>query len=168
MFASLFGQYETADIDMKDVDHAVDLQALPFSSGAYDVVYASHVLEHVPNDSKAIAEIRRILAPNGFAILPVPIVNPFTVEYPGPNPRESMHIRAPGLDYFDRFLPHFARIDLFRSNAFPPQYQLFAYEDRTRYPTEESPLRAAMGDERHIDVVPVCWATKRDTDFYVD
>jgi SAM-dependent methyltransferase len=158
LFSKLFHSYETADIDMPNVDHLVDLQALPFDSRAYDIVYASHVLEHVPDDRKAIAEIRRILAPGGLAILPVPIVNSVTVEYREPNPHESMHVRAPGPDYFDRFSPHFAKIDLYRSDAFPAQYQLFVYEDRTGYSAELSPGRVANDEFKHFDFVPVCYA----------
>jgi len=40
------------------------------------------VLEHIKEDNNAIMEIRRILKPNGFAILPVPIITDYTVEYP--------------------------------------------------------------------------------------
>lgn len=155
-FRTSFGGYETADISMPDVDHTVDLQALPFASGSYDLVYASHVLEHIPDDDKAISEIRRILSPGGIAILPVPIVNPTTVEYPQPNPYETMHVRAPGMDYFERYAKHFDTINLYRSEDFPNSHQTFAYEDRTDLPTHRSPLRAAMPGVKHGDVVPVC------------
>jgi Methylase involved in ubiquinone/menaquinone biosynthesis len=156
-FRSLFRRYETADIAMPGVDHHVDLQALPFESGSYDIVYASHVLEHIRNDHAAIAEIRRILAPGGLAILPVPIVSPTTIEYPEPNPFETMHVRAPGTDYFDRFKLHFARIDLYSSELFQSRYQLFSYEDRS-VTRPMTPLRVPMPGNRHPDVVPVCFA----------
>ena len=60
-FSKRFGQYESADLSMKGVDHNVDLQQLPFDDETYDFVFASHVLEHIPHDEKAISEIRRIL-----------------------------------------------------------------------------------------------------------
>lgn len=156
LFDINFGVYETADIAMPGVDHTVDLQDLPFADNSYDVVYASHVLEHIPDDYKAISEIRRILAPGGIAILPVPIVNPSTVEYPEPNPYETMHVRAPGADYFERYRKYFDSVDLYRSEDFPSQYQAFAYGDRTNLPTERSPLRVAAPGVKHSDVVPVC------------
>jgi SAM-dependent methyltransferase len=156
-FRDAFGRYETADIAMPGVDHMVDLQALPFDAGSYDIVYASHVLEHVPNDEQAIAEIRRILAPGGLAVLPVPIVNPVTAEYPAPNAFESMHVRAPGPDYFRRFAPHFSRIDTYTSTQFPEVSQTYLNVDRTMYPTAFSPLRQPMPGTRHADFVPVCW-----------
>jgi Methyltransferase domain len=60
-FSQRFGRYETADLKMKSADHIVDLQHLPFEDNTSDFFYASHVLEHVPDDRKAISEIRRIL-----------------------------------------------------------------------------------------------------------
>lgn len=157
-FRERFGSYETADIDMKGVDHRVDLQTLPFADCSYDFVFASHVLEHVPDDGAALGEIRRILKPGGIAVLPVPIVCERTVEYPAPNPHEAFHVRAPGLDYFDRYERHFARVERFASDGFPEKHQLFVYEDRSRPDPKVSPLRPPMPGERHLDIVPVCHA----------
>ena len=153
-----FGGYETADLQAKDVTHTVDMQRLPFEDGSYDLVFASHVLEHIPNDREAIREVLRILVPGGVAILPVPIVGDVTVEYPGPNPRESGHVRAPGLDYFDRYREAFSRVVLFDSTSFSGRHQLFTLEDRTCWPTVECPLRLPMEGERHADYVPLCYA----------
>jgi ubiquinone/menaquinone biosynthesis C-methylase UbiE len=157
-FSKRFGEYETADLVMKDVDHHVDLQGLPFEDQTYDFVFASHVLEHIPDDRKAISEIRRILKPNGIAVLPVPLVAEKTIEYPEPNPHEAYHVRAPGLDYFDRYDCHFSRVERFSSDSLPDKYQLFVFEDRSQWPTNECPLRPAMQGEKHIDIVPVCYA----------
>lgn len=157
-FAERFPHYETADLSMRGVDHHVDLVALPFPDASYDVIFASHVLEHIRDDARALAELRRVLRPGGIAILPVPIVAERTVEYPEPNPHESHHVRAPGLDYFERYERHFARVERRGSEQFPARFQLFIYEDRTHWPTQRSPLRPAMAGERHVDVVPVCYA----------
>ncbi|MFZ5756990.1 MAG: class I SAM-dependent methyltransferase [Pseudomonadota bacterium] len=156
MFARQFGSYECADLNRKDVDHNVDLQKLPFADTSFDVVYASHVLEHVPDDRKAIAEIRRILRPGGIAVLPVPLVVRETIEYPQPNPKESGHVRAPGADYFERYRPYFSRVDLYRSGDFPERFQLYVREDRTVYPSVDCPLRTPTPGDRHEDIVPVC------------
>ena len=43
----------------------IDLAALPFPDADFDVVIANHVLEHVADDSRALAEIRRVLRPGG-------------------------------------------------------------------------------------------------------
>lgn len=157
VFANQFGQYETADLEMNDVDHKVDLQKLPFDEATYDFVFASHVLEHIRNDRQAIAEIRRVLKPNGIAVLPVPLVAEKTVEYPEPRPDEFYHVRAPGFDYFERYERCFSRIVKFSSDLFPNIYQLFLYEDRSQRPTNEGPWPPPMEGEKHIDIVPVCY-----------
>jgi len=156
IFSKKFGQYESADLIRRDVDHNIDLQRIPFADATYDFVFASHVLEHIHDDKKAISEIRRILKPKGMAILPIPVIAEKTIEYPKPNPKEHNHVRAPGMDYFDRFEEYFSKVERFSSNSFPEKFQLFIYEDRSKWPTEEYPLRIAMSGERHIDIVPVC------------
>jgi ubiquinone/menaquinone biosynthesis C-methylase UbiE len=153
-----FGKYETADLTMKDVDHHVDLQALPFADKTYDIVFASHVLEHIRDDLQAIREIRRILTLDGIAILPVPVICQRTVEYPEPNPHEAYHVRAPGWDYFDRYRRYFSRVDVYTSEAVPEKYQTFTYEDRTGWPTQDMPLRIRAEGRKHLDAVPVCYA----------
>lgn len=157
VFSKRFGQYETADLNGKGVDHNVDLQKLPFDDETYDFVYASHVLEHIPHDDKAISEIRRILKPNGIAILPVPIIGEKTVEYPNPNPHEAGHMRAPGFDYFLRYEHHFSKVRIFDSALLPNKYQLYLYENRSQWPTKECPLRPSMQGEKHKEFVPVCY-----------
>lgn len=162
-FNGRVGVYETADLNMPGVDHNVDLQSLPFGDASYDFVFASHVLEHIPDDTKAIREIRRILTPGGIAVLPVPIVVEKTIEYTDPNPYETDHVRAPGYDYFDRYDSVFDRVERFTSDMFPEKYQLYIFEDRTCYPTPQVPLRTPMQGERHADVVPVCFVEDPDS-----
>jgi ubiquinone/menaquinone biosynthesis C-methylase UbiE len=42
-----------------------DAQAIPFDSAAFDMVIANHMLYHVPDLPRALAEIRRVLRPGG-------------------------------------------------------------------------------------------------------
>jgi SAM-dependent methyltransferase len=157
LFPEKFGRYESADLHMTDVDHKVDLLQLPFPDATYDFVYASHVLEHIRDDERAISELRRILRPGGIAILPVPVVAEKTIEYPEASPREGYHVRAVGFDYFDRYERYFSKVDRIGSDALPSRFQPFIYEDRTVYPTEICPWRPPMPGEKHVDVVPVCY-----------
>jgi SAM-dependent methyltransferase len=49
-----------------------DATCLPFADATTDIVIANHILEHIPDDLKAIKEIFRVLTPGGVAILQVP------------------------------------------------------------------------------------------------
>jgi predicted SAM-dependent methyltransferase len=159
LFKKEFLKYVTTDISKrKNVDYQADLRNLPFEDNTYDFVFASHVLEHIQDDEKAITEIRRVLKPEGVAILPVPIVSKKTIEYPEPNPYESYHVRASGLDYFKKYEKHFGKVVVFSSKDFPEEYQLHIYEDRGNFPQRKKPLREPMEGEKHDDFVPVCIA----------
>lgn len=157
MFSGRFAEYETADLFIEGVDHKVDIRALPFDDATYDFVFASHVLEHIREDRVAIKEIRRVLRPNGVAVLPVPIVCEKTIEYSRANPYEAGHVRAPGTDYFERYKEYFERVEVWSSDSVPQRYQPFIYEDRARWPTAECPLRPPMQGNKHADFVPVCY-----------
>lgn len=158
LFRRQFGTYETADLNMRGVDYSVDMRELPFADASYDFIMASIVLDYIPDDTRAIKEVRRILKPNGIAILSVSLVCEKTIEYSKPNPYESYHVRASGMDYFERYERYFRKVERISSDSLPPQYQLFIYEDRTRWPNKECPLRPSMPGKKHIDVVPVCYA----------
>jgi len=49
-----------------------DALALPYPDGTFDVVIASEILEHVPDDETAIAELVRVLRPGGSLVVTVP------------------------------------------------------------------------------------------------
>jgi SAM-dependent methyltransferase len=51
---------------------AGDATAMPFPDGCFDVIIAAEVLEHIPADRAAIAEITRVLAPGGTLAVTVP------------------------------------------------------------------------------------------------
>ncbi|MEM8924573.1 MAG: class I SAM-dependent methyltransferase [Actinomycetota bacterium] len=45
-----------------------DVQRLPFADGSYDVVIANHMLYHVPDPDRAVAELARVLRPGGTLV----------------------------------------------------------------------------------------------------
>jgi SAM-dependent methyltransferase len=49
-----------------------DLTLLPFRTSSFDVVTALDVIEHVEADSRALAEIARVLRPGGILVATVP------------------------------------------------------------------------------------------------
>lgn len=64
------GMVQEAQQNLKIVRHdftfqQVDVQSIPFKDKSFDVVIANHMLYHVPDLNKALAEIRRVLAPKG-------------------------------------------------------------------------------------------------------
>lgn len=100
----------TADLLRRDVMTRLDLTELPFDDDTFDAIYCSHVLEHVPDDAAAMAELQRVLRPGGWAILQVPVLREMTDEDPSvvrPEDRlrrfgQKDHVRVYGLDYADR------------------------------------------------------------------
>jgi SAM-dependent methyltransferase len=152
----LCAEFITADIMPRAGSIAVDMTRIDLPEAAFDLVYASHVLEHIPDDVAAIREVHRILKPGGIAILPVPIVAPQTVEYPPGVTDGDGHVRAPGLDYYDRCRAVFANVELVTSADVDQTTQPWIYEDRTIFPSPAAPARPAMPGERHLDAVPIC------------
>lgn len=90
----------------------MDVTDIQYEDGSFDVIYCSHVLEHVPDDRKAMAEFHRVLKPDGWAILLVPITASKTIEDPSVTAPEDRlrlfgqedHVRKYGPDYIDRLI----------------------------------------------------------------
>lgn len=59
--------------EMENVVEKMDIQNIERPDNSFDMVYCSHVLEHVPNDNKAMSEIYRVIKPGGFAMIMVPL-----------------------------------------------------------------------------------------------
>lgn len=79
-------EYETADLLIQFIDlievkpkHQMSITDIKFPDNHFDIILCNHVLEHVPDDKKAMAELYRVLKPGGFGIVQVPI-NPNTDE----------------------------------------------------------------------------------------
>ncbi len=89
-----------------------DMLRMPFSDSSFDMLIANHVLEHVPDASKALAEVFRVLKPAGKAILQTPYSRMLrhTWEDAGidsPQARlqaygQEDHVRLFGQDIFER------------------------------------------------------------------
>lgn len=65
-------RYVTVDAFNPGADLQADLKDLPMSDDTFDVVLTSHVLEHIQDDDRAIAELVRVLKPGGWALILVP------------------------------------------------------------------------------------------------
>jgi ubiquinone/menaquinone biosynthesis C-methylase UbiE len=51
---------------------SADATRLPFRSASFDAIIAAEILEHVPDDAGALAEIARVLRPGGTVAVTVP------------------------------------------------------------------------------------------------
>ncbi len=58
-----------------------DARVLPFPDGAFDRVVAAEVLEHIPDDQRAMAELARVLRPGGVLAVTVPRFGPEAVNW---------------------------------------------------------------------------------------
>ncbi len=71
LFAAMREAGEVPDGAEADVKQG-DALSLPFADGEFDRVVASEVLEHIPDDESAIAELVRVLRPGGRMAVTVP------------------------------------------------------------------------------------------------
>lgn len=51
------------------------LEDIPFEDGRFDLVLATDVIEHLPDDGPALVEMRRVSAPGGRLLITVPAYN---------------------------------------------------------------------------------------------
>ena len=104
--------YTTTDLLSPLADVKADICDLPFKDNTYDVILCNHVLEHIPDDIKAMQELYRVLKPNGMAILQIPqdLNRETTFEDNTITDKKERaeifgqydHVRIYGRDYFDK------------------------------------------------------------------
>ena len=104
--------YTTTDLNSPLADVKADICNLPFADNSYDVILCNHVLEHIPDDTKAMHELYRVLKPGGFGIFQIPqdLSRDKTFEddsITDKNERAKIfgqydHVRIYGRDYFDK------------------------------------------------------------------
>jgi SAM-dependent methyltransferase len=147
------GRYRivTSDLGSPGVDLRADITQLPLADTSFDLVLCSHVLEHVPNDARAIAELFRVLRPGGTALVQVPYENAAerTDEDPSiTDPRERTrrfgqfdHIRLYGRDLVERLCA--------------PGFDVQTVHLRQRYDTEESKRLGLWDDPLFVCQKPI-------------
>lgn len=102
--------YLTADLRADRALVQMDVSNIPCADGTFEVIYCSHVLEHVQDDKRAMRELLRVLHKDGWAILLVPVTSDRTFEDPSvTDPQDRLaafgqedHVRRYGQDYADR------------------------------------------------------------------
>jgi SAM-dependent methyltransferase len=104
--------YTTTDLLSPLADVKADICNLPFGDNTYDVILCNHVLEHIPDDAKAMQELYRVLKPGGMGIFQIPQdlnrATTFSDDSITDQKERSKifgqydHVRIYGRDYFDK------------------------------------------------------------------
>lgn len=124
--------YLTADLFAQDVMEKMDITDIHHPDDSFDVIYCSHVLEHVPDDKQAMKEFCRVLKPAGWAVLNVPITADKTYEDPtitDPEERQKAfgqkdHVRRYGPDYEQRLIDAGFKVKRFSANDLVDEFQM--------------------------------------------
>lgn len=74
--------YMTADYFEPNVMVKMDIMDIQYPDASFDVIYCSHVLEHVPDPPLAMRELSRVLTADGWAVIAVPLSNEATIGDP--------------------------------------------------------------------------------------
>jgi len=104
-------EYTTTDLNSPLADVKADICDLPFDDNSFDVILCNHVLEHIPDDTKAMQEMYRVLKKGGWGIFQIPqeLERDKTFEDDSITDRKERakifgqydHVRIYGRDYFD-------------------------------------------------------------------
>lgn len=141
-------EYTTTDLNSPLADVKADICNLPFNDNSFDFILCNHVLEHIPDDTKAMQELYRVLKTGGTAILQIPqdLKRATTFEDNSITSRKERakifgqydHVRVYGRDYFDKL----------RSIGFNVQEVDYT---SSLTPSEIDKYRLATGE-----IIPVC------------
>lgn len=104
--------YTTTDLLSPIADVKADICNLPFEDNTYDVIFCNHVLEHIPDDTKAIQELYRVMKVGGMGVFQIPqdLNKVLTFEDDSITDKKERakifgqydHVRVYGRDYFDK------------------------------------------------------------------
>jgi predicted SAM-dependent methyltransferase len=105
-------EYTTTDLLSPLADVKADICNLPFEDNSYDIIFCNHVLEHIPDDTKAMQELYRVLKPGGMGIFQIPQDLTRSVTFSDDTIVDQKerakifgqydHVRVYGRDYFDK------------------------------------------------------------------
>ena len=104
--------YTTTDLNSPIADVKADICDLPFKDDSFDFIICNHVLEHIPDDTKAMQELYRVLAPSGTAVVQVPYDAKREITFEDNTITDQSertrifgqydHLRVYGMDYFKK------------------------------------------------------------------
>jgi SAM-dependent methyltransferase len=105
-------KYTTTDLESPIADVKADICNLPFQNNEFDVILCNHVLEHIPDDTKAMQELYRVLKVGGYGVFQIPqdLNRDSTFEDDTITDKKERakifgqydHVRIYGRDYFEK------------------------------------------------------------------
>lgn len=105
-------EYVTTDLNSPLADVKADICNLPFDDESFDVILCNHVLEHIPDDKRAMEELYRIMKPGGWGVFQIPqdLNRTTTFEDDSITDKKERarifgqydHVRIYGRDYFNK------------------------------------------------------------------
>ena len=104
--------YVTTDLNSPLADVKADICNLPFKDNEFDVILCNHVLEHIPDDTKAMQELYSVLKVGGMGVFQIPqdLNRKTTFEDDSITDKKERakifgqydHVRVYGCDYFEK------------------------------------------------------------------
>jgi SAM-dependent methyltransferase len=113
MDAEFHGEYVSCDLVEGRADQVIDMTNMGgCKNESYDYIIACNVLEHIPNEKKALEELKRVVKLGGLVILTFPIAMQIEKTYENSSivsDEERLkvygqedHVRLYGKDYIER------------------------------------------------------------------
>jgi SAM-dependent methyltransferase len=130
------GGYISMDLepaaDSRLVDFQASLTALPLGSGSVGFLLCSHILEHIPDDAQAMAEIRRVLGEQSLGLIQLPRRSGLPTDEDPDAPEDERlrrfgqadHVRLYGYDLESRLEASGLRVATFRYSWILPRRAL--------------------------------------------
>lgn len=136
------GNYLTADLFSPSAMVKMDITDIKYPDESFDVIICNHVLEHVPDDRKAMSELHRVLKKDGWAVLLVPVgdrdttYEDFSIKSKPARLKafgQIDHVRMYGRDYVDRLRAAGFKVDIFTADdiATPDEVKKMSLKEDT-------------------------------------
>lgn len=142
-------EYTTTDLNSPLADVKADICNLPFDNESFDIIFCNHVLEHIPNDTKAMEELYRILKKGGMGVFQIPQDRNRLTTFEDDSITDYKerteifgqydHVRIYGLDFFNKL----------RTIGF--------YVEKVDYTKNLSPQEITKFGLAEGEILPVCY-----------